>query len=109
MADNAGHNIRSLILYTFSRARRSLDLSAYLNQTQYVFLLILAVVLSRLLTRYHHLEPVTLGGAVLFLLFGFVYAHEAYTWQPSEELNELLKSGVRTGADLVKQVALPAE
>lgn len=57
------------------------------------------------------LAVVTLGGAVLFIIFGFVYAHEGYNWQPPLDeaipFYELLEKGTATGADLVKGALEP--
>lgn len=46
------------------------------------------------------LPLVTLGGAVLFLIFGMVYAHEGYYWEEGLEpsLGDLVSSAADTAS-----------
>lgn len=85
LARHFWHNTRSLILHHARRPRRSLDLATHLHQAWFVF--------PFSLLSPPPLTPttVTLGGAVLFLIFGCVYAYEAIYF---EEVADIVLGGV---------------
>lgn len=73
---------RTLFLYTPCGSWRSLDLSTHFNQAWSVHF---QICVGASATSDICLLTVTLGGAVLFLLFGVIYSYEAWYWDEVAE------------------------
>lgn len=70
------HDCRPYVLYCNGSYRRTLRIHKNIGETWYVILAIRCTVRNHKTLTW--LSAVTLGGACLFLLFGFIYLYEAF-------------------------------